>query len=113
MRVAILAALVQAAWLVVEWRGGYVTIEKPWQPQSSDTSGKNGDRHSSTVWNVQERRYEMVDAKGQRLGDVAVLTFNLVNYGKIQEQPESVLACWNATATGRISSHKSSSRSFR
>ncbi len=42
-------------------------------------------------------RYEFVDPKVQRIGDVAVLTFNLVNYGKIQDQPESVLARWNST----------------
>lgn len=52
MTVSILAAVVQATWLVVEWRGGHVTIEKPWQQQSSETSGKNWDRHSSTVWDV-------------------------------------------------------------
>jgi len=42
-------------------------------------------------------RYEILDPKVQRVDDVAVLTFNLVNYGKIQDQPESVLARWNST----------------
>lgn len=52
MTVAILAAVVQATWLVVEWRRGYITIEKPWQQQSSDTSVKNWDRHSNSVWDL-------------------------------------------------------------
>ena len=42
-------------------------------------------------------RYEIVDPKVQRVGNVTVLTFNLVNYGMIQDQPESVLARWNST----------------
>lgn len=43
-------------------------------------------------------RYEIIGPKAQRHGDVAVLTFNLVNYGRFPEQPERVLAHWNATA---------------
>jgi ketosteroid isomerase-like protein len=42
-------------------------------------------------------RYEMIEPKVQRRGDVALLTFNLVNYGKLPGQPESVLTRWNAT----------------
>jgi ketosteroid isomerase-like protein len=42
-------------------------------------------------------RYEMVAPKVQRQGDVAVLTFNLVNYGTLPDRPDSVLARWNAT----------------
>src|SRR5438876_12405148 len=37
-------------------------------------------------------RYDMIDPKVQRLGDVALLTFNLVNYGKLPDAPERVLA---------------------
>ena len=39
----------------------------------------------------------IVDLKVQRLGDVAVLKFNLENYGKTQDQPESGLPRWNST----------------
>src|SRR5467141_3249504 len=39
----------------------------------------------------------MIDPKVQRHGDVALLTFNLVNYGKLQDAPERVLARWNST----------------
>jgi hypothetical protein len=39
----------------------------------------------------------MIDPKVQRYGDVAVLTFNLVNYGKPGIGEESVVARWNST----------------
>lgn len=42
-------------------------------------------------------RYEMIAPKVQLYGDVALLTFNLVNYGKVGGQPESVLARWNSS----------------
>lgn len=42
-------------------------------------------------------RYEMIDPKVQRHGDVAVLTFNLVNFGKFGAGEESVYARWNST----------------
>lgn len=42
-------------------------------------------------------RYEMIDRKVQRHGDVAVLTFNLVNYGKLRAGEESVVSRWNST----------------
>jgi len=41
-------------------------------------------------------RYDMIDPKVQ-LEDVALLTFNLVNYGKLPDAPERVLARWNST----------------
>jgi uncharacterized protein (TIGR02246 family) len=48
-----------------------------------------------------DRRYEMIEPKVQRHGDVAILTFNLVNYGRIDGRPESVLARWNSTEVYR------------
>src|SRR5438445_10078285 len=42
-------------------------------------------------------RCDMIDPKVQRHGDVALLTFNLVNYGKLPDAPERVLARWNST----------------
>jgi ketosteroid isomerase-like protein len=47
-----------------------------------------------------EPRYEMIDPKVQRYGDVALLTFNLINYGKLSAR-ETVLARWNATQVYR------------
>lgn len=42
-------------------------------------------------------RYEMLDPMVQRHGDVAILTFNLVNYGKPGTGEETVVARWNST----------------
>jgi ketosteroid isomerase-like protein len=42
-------------------------------------------------------RYEMINPKVQRHGDVALLTFNLVNYGNLPNGPERVLSRWNST----------------
>jgi ketosteroid isomerase-like protein len=42
-------------------------------------------------------RYEMINPKVQIHGDVALLTFNLVNYGTLPDGPERVLSCWNST----------------
>jgi ketosteroid isomerase-like protein len=42
-------------------------------------------------------RYEMINPKVQRSGDVALLTFNLVSHGKTPDSPERVLARWNST----------------
>jgi uncharacterized protein (TIGR02246 family) len=42
-------------------------------------------------------RYEMLNPKVQRHGDVALLTFNLVNYGTLPDKPEAVLTRWNST----------------
>jgi ketosteroid isomerase-like protein len=42
-------------------------------------------------------RYEMINPKVQHSGDLAILTFNLVNYGRPSDAPEQVLARWNAT----------------
>ena len=39
----------------------------------------------------------MIEPKVQHHGDVALLTFNLVNYGKLLNRSESVLASWNST----------------
>jgi ketosteroid isomerase-like protein len=50
-----------------------------------------------------EPRYDMIGAKVQRHGDVALLTFNVVSYGKLPGKAESVLARWNSTEVyGRV-----------
>jgi len=41
-------------------------------------------------------RYEMINPKVQRHGDIALLTFNLVNYGTLNGS-ERVVARWNST----------------
>ena len=48
-------------------------------------------------------RYELLDPRVQRHGDIAVLTFNVVNYGTLPDRPESVLTRWNSTEVyGRV-----------
>jgi ketosteroid isomerase-like protein len=42
-------------------------------------------------------RYEMINPKVQRHGDVTLLTFNLVNYGTLPDGLERVLSRWNST----------------
>lgn len=51
-----------------------------------------------------EPRYDMLDPVVQVEGNIAVLTFNLVNYGKPSGSvEETVLARWNATEVYRES----------
>ena len=48
-------------------------------------------------------RYELREPRVQRHGDVAVLTFNVINYGTLPDRPESVLTRWNSTEVyGRV-----------
>ena len=48
-------------------------------------------------------RYELIEPKVQRHGDVAILTFNAVTYGKMAGKPETVLSRWNSTEVyGRV-----------
>lgn len=42
-------------------------------------------------------RYEMINPKVQLHGDIALLTFNLVNYGTMPDGQERVLTRWNST----------------
>ena len=43
-------------------------------------------------------RYEMLNTKVQRYGDVAVLTYNVVNYRKLPDGTERSTTRWNSTA---------------
>lgn len=47
---------------------------------------------------IADARYEMTDPKVQQHGEIAVLTYNLTNYGKLSGGPETLLARWNSTA---------------
>ena len=46
-------------------------------------------------------RYEFVNPKVQAIGDVAILTFNLVNYRRQPDGTEAVANRWNSTETYR------------
>src|SRR5262249_51576972 len=41
---------------------------------------------------IKEPRYEMIAPRVQRYGEIVLLTFNLTNYGKVNDAPEAVLA---------------------
>ena len=42
-------------------------------------------------------RYEMISPMVQGVGDIAILTFNLTNYGMFADGTERVVSRWNAT----------------
>jgi ketosteroid isomerase-like protein len=46
-------------------------------------------------------RYEFIDPQVQREGDLAVLTFNLLSFGKLADGAEHELARWNTTEVYR------------
>lgn len=50
---------------------------------------------------IKDARYEMIAPGIQHHGDLLLLTFNLINYGKVGDRPESVVARWNATEVYR------------
>ena len=50
---------------------------------------------------VTNPRYEIIGAKVQPYGEVAILTFRVVSYGTLPGRPESPLARWNSTETYR------------
>ena len=56
---------------------------------------------------IRDPRFEMIDPKIQQHGDVVLLTFNLVNYGKLPNRDtESILTRWNSTEVyNRVSGH--------
>ena len=46
---------------------------------------------------ITEPRYEMLDPKVQQYREVALLTYNLTNYGRVSGGPEAVLVRWNSS----------------
>ena len=46
---------------------------------------------------IRIERVEMIDPKVQRSGDLAVLTFNLVNYGAQMDNGPKTIVRWNST----------------
>ena len=49
------------------------------------------------VGKIKISRYDMIGPKVQHHGDVAVLSFNLISYGKKPDGVEAALARWNST----------------
>jgi ketosteroid isomerase-like protein len=50
---------------------------------------------------VRLSRYDMINPKVQRLGDVAVLSYNILTYRKESDGSEPMAARWNSTAVYR------------
>ena len=46
-------------------------------------------------------RYEIIAPKVDLSGDLAVLSFNAVNYGRVGGKPEAVISRWNSTEVYR------------
>ncbi|PWT83646.1 MAG: DUF4440 domain-containing protein [Acidobacteria bacterium] len=46
---------------------------------------------------IKDPRYEMLNPKIQLHGDIALLTFNIISFGKLGDKPEAVLGRWNST----------------
>lgn len=49
-----------------------------------------------------DARYDMQNPEVQHYGDIAVLSFNLVNYGTFEDRGETVIARWNSTEVYRL-----------
>ena len=56
------------------------------------------DYYSPWVGKIQIARYEMVNPQVVVGGDMALLTYNLVNYFQDEQGVESLGSCWNSTA---------------
>jgi ketosteroid isomerase-like protein len=55
---------------------------------------------------IKIERYEMVNPQVQRHGDIALLTFNLLNFRKLPDGKEQVTLRWNSTETyARVGGH--------
>jgi len=48
---------------------------------------------------IKIERYEMMNPQVQRHGDIALLTFNLLNFRKLPDGKEQVTLRWNSTET--------------
>lgn len=62
------------------------------------TDGRDAMRkyYAPLAGKIKVDHYDMLDPKVQRHGDVAILTYNLVSYGK-KDGTDSVVARWNST----------------
>ena len=53
--------------------------------------------YAPIIGKVSVDHYDMIDPLVQRHGDVAVLSYNLISYGKTARKADLVLARWNST----------------
>jgi ketosteroid isomerase-like protein len=98
-------------WIVADAEGyldlyaGDATYFDPFRPQRRDgveTMKAQVAAMKGMELPFSEPRYEMIGTRVDVVGEVAVLSFNLVNYGKPRGSvEEAVLARWNATQVYR------------
>ena len=84
--------------------GGYldimatdVTYFDPIQDGRVDGRQRLADLFAPFAGKIKIDRYDMVNPKVQRHGDIAILTFNIVNYRKLPDGSEQTAARWNTT----------------
>ncbi len=78
-----------------------VTYFDPFVERRVDGLGAMKEWYAPFAGKIHVDRYEMLNPKVQRHGDVAVLTYNLVNYMKQADGSEKAAARWNSTAVFR------------
>jgi ketosteroid isomerase-like protein len=83
---------------------GFFDIMAPDQTYFDPTTAKRIDGHDALkkfiepfTGKIKIERLEMIDPKVQRSGDLAVLTFNLVDYGAQLDGGPKTTARWNST----------------
>ena len=74
-----------------------VTYFDPMRDSRADGMGAMKEYLAPLTGKVKVDRYEMVNPRVQRHSDVAVLSYNLISYGK-RPTGESVTVRWNSTA---------------
>ena len=78
-----------------------VTYFDPMQPRRVDGREAMTALIAPLRGKIRVDRFDMVDPKVQRHGDVAVLTYNVVNYRKQPDGTEQPTTRWNSTAVFR------------
>jgi uncharacterized protein (TIGR02246 family) len=78
-----------------------VTYFDPVTAERIDGHGAMVDYYRPWVGKIRISRYELHHPRVVVDGDMALLTYNLVNYAQDDEGVESVGSCWNSTAVYR------------
>ncbi|PYS04091.1 MAG: DUF4440 domain-containing protein [Acidobacteria bacterium] len=74
-----------------------VTYFDPFQERRVDGISAMTDLLLPITGKIKIDRYDMLNPVAQHYGDIALLTFNLISYGKTPDGAENVLARWNST----------------
>jgi ketosteroid isomerase-like protein len=74
-----------------------VTYFDPFQERRLDGIAEMTNLLLPITGQIKIDRYDMLNPLVQQYGEIAMLTFNLISYGKSPEDGEKVLARWNST----------------